>query len=159
MAGMAFANAFLGVCHSMAHKLGAEFKIPHGIANALLLSNVVLYNATDVPVKQAAFSQYTHPDAKARYARVADYLGLGGTTPEEKVNLLVAKIGELKASLGIPSSIKAYGIPEQAFKAKVEELAVMAFDDQCTGANPRFPLIEEIKQLYLDAYEGTLRTL
>jgi acetaldehyde dehydrogenase/alcohol dehydrogenase len=159
MAGMAFANAFLGVCHSMAHKLGAEFKIPHGIANALLLSNVVLYNATDVPVKQAAFSQYTHPDAKARYSRVADYLGLGGRTPEEKVNLLIAKIEELKAALGIPSSIKAYGIPEAAFKAKVDELAVMAFDDQCTGANPRFPLIEEIKQLYLDAYEGTLRTL
>ncbi len=159
MAGMAFANAFLGVCHSMAHKLGAEFKIPHGIANALLLSNVVLYNATDVPVKQTAFSQYTHPDAKARYARVADYLGLGGGTPEEKVNRLVAKIEELKKALGIPASIRAYGIPEDAFRAKVDELAVRAFDDQCTGTNPRFPLIEEIKQLYLDAYEGKLQTL
>jgi acetaldehyde dehydrogenase / alcohol dehydrogenase len=159
MAGMAFANAFLGVCHSMAHKLGAEFKIPHGIANALLLSHVILYNATDVPVKQAAFSQYTHPDAKARYARVADYLGLGGDTPEEKVNRLVGKLEELKKTLGIPGSIRAYGIPEDAFRAKVEELSAMAFDDQCTGANPRFPLMEEINRLYLDAYEGKLAKL
>ncbi|HEY9593813.1 MAG TPA: iron-containing alcohol dehydrogenase, partial [Spirochaetia bacterium] len=159
MAGMAFANAFLGVCHSMAHKLGAEFGIPHGIANALLLSNVVLYNAADVPVKQTAFSRYTHPEAKERYARVADALGLGGESDTEKVNLLVAKIEELKTALGIPSSIRAYGIDEAEFHAKVDELAARAFDDQCTGTNPRFPLIEEIRQLYLDAYEGKRRTL
>ncbi len=154
MAGMSFANAFLGICHSLAHKLGAEFKIPHGIANALLISHVIRYNAVDVPVKQAVFSQYTHPEAKARYARVADHIGLGGKTMEDKVDRLVAKVEELKKVLNIPTSIQAYGIDEATFLAQVDELAVKAFDDQCTGANPRFPLIAELKQLYLDAYYG-----
>lgn len=154
MAGMSFANAFLGICHSLAHKLGAEFKIPHGVANALLISHVIRFNAVDVPVKQAVFSQYTHPEAKARYARVADHLGLGGKTMEDKVDALVAKIEDLKKTLNIPASIQAYGIDEATFLAKVDELAVKAFDDQCTGANPRYPLIAELKQLYLDAYYG-----
>jgi acetaldehyde dehydrogenase/alcohol dehydrogenase len=156
MAGMAFANAFLGICHSLAHKLGGEFHIPHGVANALLISQVIRFNATDVPVKQAVFSQYTHPEAKARYSRVADHLLLGGKTMDEKVDRLVAKVEELKARLNIPKSIQAWGVPEADFLAKVDELAVKAFDDQCTGANPRFPLIAELKQIYLDAYYGRI---
>jgi len=156
MAGMAFANAFLGICHSMAHKLGGEFHIPHGIANALIISQVIRFNATDVPVKQAVFSQYTHPEAKARYSRVADHLLLGGKTMDEKVDRLVAKVEELKAQLNIPKSIQAWGVPEADFLARVDTLAVQAFDDQCTGANPRYPLIQELKQIYLDAYYGRI---
>jgi acetaldehyde dehydrogenase/alcohol dehydrogenase len=156
MAGMAFANAFLGICHSLAHKLGAEFHIPHGIANAMIISQVIRFNATDVPVKQAVFSQYTHPEAKARYARVADHLGLGGKTLDEKVDKLVAKVEELKVKCGVPKSIQAWGVPEADFLAAVDALAVKAFDDQCTGANPRYPLIAEMKQLYLDAYYGRI---
>jgi len=156
MAGMAFANAFLGICHSLAHKLGGEFHIPHGVANALLISQVIRFNATDVPVKQAVFSQYTHPEAKARYSRVADHLLLGGKTMDEKVDRLVAKVEELKAKLNIPKSIQAWGVPEADFLAVVDELSVKAFDDQCTGANPRFPLISELKQIYLDAYYGRI---
>jgi len=156
MAGMAFANAFLGICHSLAHKLGGEFHIPHGIANALLISQVIRFNATDVPVKQAVFSQYTHPEAKARYSRVADHLLLGGKTMDDKVDRLVAKVEELKETLNIPKSIQAWGVPEADFLAAVDELAVKAFDDQCTGANPRFPLISELKQIYLDAYYGRI---
>jgi len=156
MAGMAFANGFLGICHSLAHKLGAEFHIAHGLANALVLCQVVRYNASDSPTKQTAFPQYTHPEAKLRYARVADYLGLGGTTPDEKVEKLIAAVQGLKKALNIPASIREAGVDETAFLAKVDELAGKAFDDQCTGANPRYPLIAELSRLYLDAYEGVV---
>ncbi|HKJ85425.1 MAG TPA: bifunctional acetaldehyde-CoA/alcohol dehydrogenase, partial [Spirochaetia bacterium] len=152
MAGMAFANAFLGICHSMAHKLGSAFGLPHGLANALMISHVIRFNIADAPTKQPAFPQYTHPDAKARYARIADYLGLGGKTPDEKVELLIAAIEELKRTLGIPASIRAAGVEEMEFLTKVDTLARNAFDDQCTGANPRYPLIAELKELYLTAY-------
>lgn len=154
MAGMAFANAFLGVCHSMAHKLGAAFHIPHGIANALLIEQVIRFNATDTPVKQAAFPQYEYPTATSRYARIADYLGLGGKTEADKVEKLISAIQGLKKTLDIPESIKAMGIDEQEFLAKVDELSEHAFDDQCTGANPRYPLISELKEMYLAAYYG-----
>ena len=154
MAGMAFANAFLGVCHSTAHKLGSAFDLPHGLANALMVSHVIRFNADDAPTKQTAFPQYTHPDAKGRYARVADYLGLGGASAEEKVDALIARIEELKAELDIPGSIREAGVDEMAFLTKAETLARHAFDDQCTGANPRYPLIEELKTLYLAAYYG-----
>ena len=154
MAGMAFANAFLGICHSMAHKLGAEFNIPHGIANALLINTVIEYNSEDVPTKQTAFPQYEYPSAKSRYARIADYLGLGGATPCEKVDNLISAINVLKKEMNIPSSIKEYGIDEKDFLAVVDGLAERAFDDQCTGANPRYPLISEIRELYLAAFYG-----
>jgi len=154
MAGMAFANAFLGLCHSMAHKLGAAFHIPHGVANGLLISWVIKFNSTDNPTKQTSFPQYEYPDAISRYARIADYLSLGGATKPEKVDRLVAAIEDLKAKVGIPKSIQAYGIDENEFLARVESLAEEAFDDQCTGANPRYPLISEIKDLYLKAYYG-----
>lgn len=154
MAGMAFANAFLGLCHSMAHKLGAAFHIPHGVANGLLISWVIQFNSTDNPTKQASFPQYEYPDAISRYARIADYLSLGGASKPEKVDRLVAAIEDLKAKVGIPKSIQAYGIDETEFLARVESLAEEAFDDQCTGANPRYPLISEIKDLYLKAYYG-----
>ncbi len=161
LAGMAFANAFLGVCHSMAHKLGAAFHIPHGLANALLISQVIRFNATDAPLKQAAFPQYRYPDTKKRYARVANYLGLGGNTPDEKVENLIAAIEELKKTLNIPSSIAEYAqkyghFTKEEFYSKLDTLSENAFDDQCTGANPRYPLIAEIKELYIKAYEGTL---
>lgn len=154
MAGMAFANAFLGVCHSTAHKLGAAFDLPHGLANALMVSHVIRFNADDAPTKQTAFPQYTHPDAKGRYARVADYLRLGGETAEEKVNLLIERVEALKAELDIPGSIRESDVDEMAFLTKVDTLARRAFDDQCTGANPRYPLIDELKTLYLTAYYG-----
>ena len=154
MAGMAFANAFLGICHSMAHKLGAQFHIPHGFANAMLINEVIAFNAVDVPTKQTAFPQYEYPSAKARYARVADYLSLGGKDHDEKVTNLINAIDELKAKLNIPTSIKEYGINEDEFKMVVDNLAERAFDDQCTGANPRYPLISELRELYLNAYYG-----
>ncbi len=154
IAGIAFANAFLGICHSMAHKLGSEFHLAHGLANALLISNVIRYNATDVPTKQAAFSQYDRPTALCRYGEIADHLGLGGDTNQEKVARLVSAIDALKARLGIPASIREAGVAEADFLAKLDELAIEAFDDQCTGANPRFPLIAELKQLLLDSYYG-----
>jgi acetaldehyde dehydrogenase/alcohol dehydrogenase len=154
MAGMAFANAFLGICHSMAHKLGAAFHVPHGIANAMLINEVIRFNATDVPTKQAAFPQYEYPTARARYARVADYLGLGGKDEQAKIENLIKAIDELKTRLNIPASIKEYGITEEAFLSKLDELSEQAFDDQCTGANPRYPLISEIKELYTRAYYG-----
>lgn len=154
MAGMAFANAFLGICHSLAHKLGATFHLPHGLANALLIGAVIRYNATDAPTKQAAFSQYRYPQAKQRYARVADYLGLGGRTEEQKVQKLLAAIAELQRQLDVPATIREAGVPEEAFMAKVDELAELAFDDQCTGANPRYPLIADLRNLYLQAYYG-----
>ncbi|WP_008311505.1 bifunctional acetaldehyde-CoA/alcohol dehydrogenase [Leptolyngbya sp. PCC 6406] len=155
MAGMAFANAFLGVCHSLAHKLGSTFHVPHGLANALLISHVIRYNATDAPFKQAIFPQYKYPNAKFRYARIADHLGLGGTTEDEKVEKLVAAIEALKHRLNIPDSIHDV-IPEvdKQFYAEVEEMAENAFDDQCTGANPRYPLIADLKELYLLAHRG-----
>ena len=154
LAGIAFANAFLGACHSMAHKLGAAFHIPHGMANALLIVNVIRYNANDNPVKQAAFSQYDRPKAKCRYAEIADYLSLGGETSEGKVENLIQWIELLKEDLEIPESIHAAGVPEAEFLAKVDALAIDAFDDQCTGANPRYPLIRELKALLLASYYG-----
>lgn len=154
MAGMAFANAFLGVCHSMAHKLGAAHHIAHGVANGLLINEVIRFNAVDNPRKQAAFPQYKYPEAKMRYARVADYLGLGGKTEDEKTENLIKAIDELKAAVGIPTSIKDAGISEKAFYATLDEMSENAFDDQCTGANPRYPLISEIKDMYINAFEG-----
>ncbi|WP_350430971.1 bifunctional acetaldehyde-CoA/alcohol dehydrogenase [Shewanella sp. H8] len=154
IAGIAFANAFLGVCHSMAHKLGAEFHLAHGLANALLISNVIRFNATDMPTKQAAFSQYDRPKALCRYAAIADYLKLGGKTDAQKVEKLIEKIEELKTTIGIPASIQDAGVNEADFIAKLDELAEDAFDDQCTGANPRYPLIKELKQVLLDSFYG-----
>ncbi|WP_341677816.1 bifunctional acetaldehyde-CoA/alcohol dehydrogenase [Niveibacterium sp. SC-1] len=154
IAGVAFANAFLGVCHSMAHKLGAEFHLAHGLANALLISNVIRYNAVDIPTKQAAFSQYDRPKGVARYAEIAKHLGLEAARDHERVTKLVEWVDELKKTLSIPASIQAAGVPEADFLAKVDKLAEDAFDDQCTGANPRYPLISELKQLLLDSYYG-----
>jgi acetaldehyde dehydrogenase/alcohol dehydrogenase len=155
MAGMAFANGFLGICHSMAHQLGAMFHVPHGLANALMICHVIRYNATDAPFKQATFSQYKYPNAKWRYSRIADYLNLGGETEMEKVDRLILAIEDLKQQVGIPSAIKdVIKESEAEFLAKIDELADRAFDDQCTGANPRYPLIKDLKQLYLDAYYG-----
>ena len=159
IAGMAFANAFLGVCHSMAHKLGAEHHIPHGIANALLINQVIKFNAVDNPRKQAAFPQYKYPNAKWRYAQVADYLGLGGKTEDEKVNNLIKAIDELKAKLNIPTSIADAGVKREVFFATLDKLSEEAFDDQCTGANPRYPLISEIKQMYINVYEGKVEKI
>ena len=153
LAGMAFANAFLGVCHSMAHKLGAKFHVAHGLANALLITDVIRYNATDIPLKQTAFPQYQYPTAKSRYARVADYLKLGGKTDDEKVELLIKAIEELKDKLHIPHSIREAGISQPAFEAAVDQLAEDAFDDQCTGANPRFPLISELKEMLMHSFD------
>lgn len=155
IAGMAFANAFLGLCHSMAHKLGAKYNIPHGVANALLICDIIRYNAVENPSKQAIFPQYTYPMARSRYARVADVLGLGyGLSDAEKVDALVKAVDGLKKSVGIPESIQAWGIPEEDFLAYVDTLAEEAFDDQCTPANPRYPLIAEIREIYLKAYYG-----
>jgi len=156
IAGMAFANAFLGVCHSMAHQLGSTCHVPHGLANALMISHVIRYNATDVPFKQAIFSQNKYPNSKWRYARIADYLNLGGDTEEEKVQKLIAAVEDLKREVDIPSTIQeaiaSQGMSDDFFFARVEEMADRAFDDQCTGANPRYPLIEDLKQLLLQAY-------
>ena len=154
MAGMAFANAFLGVCHSMAHKLGAFHHLPHGIANALLINHVLRFNAAEVPVKMGTFSQYDHPHTLERYAQVADYLGLGGQTDSEKLEKLMEAIENLKKQVGIKSSIREYGIDENDFLARLDDMVEQAFDDQCTGANPRYPLMSEIRQMYLDAYYG-----
>lgn len=154
IAGMAFANAFLGICHSMAHKLGAAFHIPHGIANALLLNEVIKFNSSDAPLKMAGFAQYKYPNAKSRYAKIADFLGLGGKTEDEKVNKLIDKIEKFKAELDIPASIREYGINEKEFLAKLDDLVEDAFDDQCTGANPRYPLMSELKTMYLSAFYG-----
>jgi len=155
IAGMAFANAFLGVCHSMAHKLGSTFHVPHGLANALLISHVIRYNATDAPLKQAIFPQYKYPQAKERYAQIADALHLGGETAEEKVERLIGAIEDLKAQLEIPATIKeTLHSEDQIFYDQVAEMAELAFDDQCTGANPRYPLIQDLKELYTLAYMG-----
>lgn len=155
IAGMSFANAFLGVCHSMAHKLGAEFHIPHGLANALLLTNTIRYNATNTPTKQTAFSQYDRPKARARYAEIAEHLKLGGNNTEEKLSNLLTWLDELKVAIDIPLSIQAAGVDETEFMAKVDQLAEDAFDDQCTGANPRYPLIVELKAVLIASYYGT----
>jgi len=154
IAGIAFANAFLGVCHSMAHKLGAEFGLAHGLANALLISNVIRYNAADIPTKQTAFSQYDRPKGVERYAQIAKYLGLDAKSDHEYVEKLVEWVDGLKKVLGIPVSIQAAGVNEVDFLAKVDSLAEAAFDDQCTGANPRFPLISELKELLIHSYYG-----
>ncbi|MGB0564626.1 MAG: bifunctional acetaldehyde-CoA/alcohol dehydrogenase, partial [Spirulinaceae cyanobacterium] len=155
IAGMAFANAFLGICHSMAHKLGSTFHVAHGLANALMISHVVRYNATDVPFKQAIFPQYKYPNAKHRYAEVADALNLGGTTDTEKVERLIGAIEELKRQVDIPATIReSISDSEATFLAKVDEMAEQAFDDQCTGSNPRYPLIADLKAMYLAAYSG-----
>lgn len=156
MAGMAFSNAFLGVCHSMAHKLGAAFHIPHGTANALLLDEVIRFNATDKPFKMAGFAQYKYPSAKKRYGKLADYLGFtkGDETPEEKAKILRKKIKELKDEIGIKPTIADYGISEHEFLSKLDKMVEDAFDDQCTGANPRYPMMSELKEMYLRAYYG-----
>ncbi|MBN2618528.1 MAG: bifunctional acetaldehyde-CoA/alcohol dehydrogenase [Spirochaetales bacterium] len=154
MAGMAFSNAFLGICHSLAHKLGAAFHIPHGIANAILINHVIKFNATEVPTKQGVFSQYTHPTAKSRYAKIANYLDLGGKSVDEKIDNLLEALTKLKKELNIPETIKDFGVDEKEFLARVDLLSEEAFDDQCTGANPRFPLISELKEIYLNAYYG-----
>ena len=159
MAGMAFANAFLGVCHSMAHKLGAFHHLPHGVANALMIDQVIRFNAVDTPTKMGTFSQYDHPHTLARYAEVADYLGLGGATNEEKVENLIAALDELKEKIGIKKTIRDYGVDEADFLARLDEMVEQAFDDQCTGANPRYPLMREIKQMYLNAYYGLNETV
>lgn len=156
IAGIAFSQAFLGICHSLAHKLGAEFHVPHGLANALLLTNVIRFNATNKPNKQAAFSQYGHPQAVRRYGEIATHLQLctEKDSPDQKVEKLISWIEALKVELNIPASIMEAGVNEQAFLDAVDKLAVNAFDDQCTGTNPRYPLIKELKQIYLDSYYG-----
>ena len=154
MAGMAFANAFLGVCHSMAHKLGAFYHLPHGVANALMISEVLRFNAAEAPAKMGTFPQYDHPHTLRRYAEVAEALGVAGDTDEEKLAGLIEKIESLKARVGIKPSIRDYGVDEGEFLARLDEMSEQAFDDQCTGANPRYPLISEIRQMYLNAYYG-----
>ncbi|MDR3071037.1 MAG: bifunctional acetaldehyde-CoA/alcohol dehydrogenase [Endomicrobium sp.] len=156
LAGMAFANAFLGLCHSIAHKLGAAFSIPHGIANALIINQVIEYNATDCPKKQAVFPQYKFPNAKAKYGQIADELCLGGKNDDEKVNLLIDAITELKKDIQIPLSIRDAGVAEKDFYNKLDNLVEQAFDDQCTGANPVYPLMEDIKAILIKAYSGEI---
>ena len=154
MAGMAFANAFLGICHSMAHKLGAFHHLPHGVANALMIDEVLRFNAEEVPVKMGTFPQYDHPHSLARYAEIADYLGIAGNTDSEKLEGLIRKLDELKEAIGIKKTIRDYGIDEEDFLTRLDDMVEQAFDDQCTGANPRYPLMSELKQLYLNAYYG-----
>ena len=154
IAGMAFANAFLGICHSMAHKLGAFHHLSHGVANALMIEEVIRFNASEAPVKMGTFSQYDHPHTLSRYAEIADYLGLGGQNDVEKMENLISAINNLKATVGIKDSIAAYGVDESDFLARLDDMVEQAFDDQCTGANPRYPLMSELKQMYLNAYYG-----
>ena len=154
MAGMAFANAFLGVCHSMAHKLGSFHHLPHGVANALMINEVIRFNAEEVPAKMGTFPQYDHPHTLARYAEVADYLGFKGKTDADKLESLIKALDELKEKVGIKKTIKEYDIDEKDFLDRLDDMVEQAFDDQCTGANPRYPLMSEIKQMYLNAYYG-----
>ncbi|MCI5514511.1 MAG: bifunctional acetaldehyde-CoA/alcohol dehydrogenase [Oscillospiraceae bacterium] len=154
MAGMAFANAFLGVCHSMAHKLGAYHHLPHGVANALMIDLVLRFNAAEVPAKMGTFSQYDYPKTLRRYAEVAEALGIKGKNDQEKLDGLIKKIDDLKDYVGIKKTIKDYGIKEEDFLATLDEMTENAFDDQCTGNNPRLPLMSEIKDMYLKAYYG-----
>ncbi|MDD7675544.1 MAG: bifunctional acetaldehyde-CoA/alcohol dehydrogenase, partial [Eubacteriales bacterium] len=157
MAGMAFANAFLGVCHSMAHKLGAFHHLPHGIANALMIEQVLRFNAAEAPVKMGTFSQYDHPHTLARYAEIADSLGLGGNNDNEKLENLIKAVNDLKARVGIKATIRDYNIDENDFLSRLDDMTEQAFDDQCTGANPRYPLMSEIRQMYLNAYYGNTK--
>ena len=154
IAGMAFANAFLGVCHSMAHKLGAFHHLPHGVANALLICHVLRFNASEVPTKMGTFPQYDHPHTLRRYAEVAESLGLGGRDDSESLEKLIAAVKALEARVGIKASIRDYGVDEQDFLDRLDDMVEQAFDDQCTGANPRYPLMSEIRQMYLNAYYG-----
>ena len=154
MAGMAFANAFLGVCHSMAHKLGAFHHVPHGVANALMLEQVIRFNSAEVPAKMGTFPQYDHPKTQARYAEVARFLGLGGKNDEESVENLIKAVNDLKKRVGIKETIRDYVPDEEDFLNRLDAMTEQAFDDQCTGANPRYPLMSEIKQMYLNAYYG-----
>ena len=154
MAGMAFANAFLGVCHSMAHKLGAFHHLPHGIANALMIDEVIRFNSSETPVKMGTFPQYGYPHTIARYAEIARYLGFGAKTDEQSVENLISEIDKLKKTVEIKNTIKDYGIDENDFLSRLDDMTEQAFDDQCTGANPRYPLMSEIKQMYLNAYYG-----
>ena len=154
IAGMAFANAFLGLCHSMAHKLGAMYNIPHGVANALLIRQIIKYNSSDTPSKQAIFPQYKYPCAKAKYGQIADELNLGGKNDDEKVQLLINAIDKLMTDINLPKSIKEFGVDEKEFMENLDVLVERAFDDQCTGANPAYPLMSEIKEIFLNAYNG-----
>ena len=154
MAGMAFANAFLGVCHSMAHKLGAFHHIAHGIANALMIEYVLRFNSAEVPTKMGTFPQYDHPHTLHKYSMAADALNLGGNTDEEKLENLIKAINELKEKIGIKKTIRDYGVDEKYFLDTLDEMTEQAFDDQCTGSNPRYPLMSEIKEMYLKAYYG-----
>ncbi len=154
MAGLAFANAFLGVCHSMAHKLGAFHHLPHGVANALMIEEVLRFNASEKPAKMGTFSQYDHPHTLARYGEVAEHLGVKGKNDKEKFEGLVSLVNALKEKVGIKKCIRDYGIDEKEFLDTLDEMTQQAFDDQCTGANPRYPLMSEIKEMYLNAYYG-----
>ena len=154
MAGMAFSNAFLGINHSMAHKLGAFHHLPHGMANSLVMTEVIRFNSADAPVKQAAFAQYKYPNAAWRYAKIADHLGLGGNTEAEKVELLLKAIDELQNKVNMPKTIKDAGVSEVKFFETLDEMVEQAFDDQCTGANPRYPLMKELKEMYITSYYG-----
>ena len=154
MAGMAFANAFLGVCHSMAHKLGAFHHLPHGVANAVILTEVMRYNAAEVPTKMGTFSQYQYPHALARYAELGRFAGCTGKDDKEVFENFIAKLEELKEIIGIKKTIKDYGIDEKYFLDTLDEMSEQAFNDQCTGANPRYPLMSELKEMYLKAYYG-----
>ena len=154
MAGMSFANAFLGVCHSMAHKLGAFHHLPHGVANALLITDVMRFNATSVPTKMGTFSQYQYPHCQDRYVECANFLGIQGKNDDEKFENFIKKIEELKEKVGIKKTIADYGVDEKYFLETLDEMVEQAFDDQCTGANPRYPLMSEIKEMYLKAYYG-----
>ena len=154
MAGMAFANAFLGLCHSMAHKLGAFHHLPHGVANAILITDIMRYNAVEVPTKMGTFPQYEYPHCKARYVECANFLGIQGKNDDEKFENLIQAIEELKVKVGIKKTIKEYGIDEKYFLDTLDDMVEKAFDDQCTGANPRYPLMSEIKEIYLKAYYG-----
>ncbi|MDR3257613.1 MAG: iron-containing alcohol dehydrogenase, partial [Mycoplasmataceae bacterium] len=159
MAGIAFANAFLGVCHSMAHKLGSYHNIAHGVANGMLINEVIKYNCSEAPIKMGTFSQYKYPQGLKRYSELADYIGLGGSTPIAKVENLLKAIDKLKDEVKIPKTIKDAGIKEEDFLKTLDKMCEDAFDDQCTGANPRYPLIKEIKEMFLNAYYGKKTTL
>ena len=154
MAGLAFANAFLGVCHSMAHKLGAFFHLPHGVANALMITHVMRFNASESPAKMGAFPRHYHAKTLQRYALLSKRLGLGGGSDAQALERLIEKIEDLKAKIGLKESIKDYGISENEFMAKLDQMSLMAFDDQCTGSNPRYPLVKEIREMYLSAWRG-----
>ncbi|MCD7779700.1 MAG: bifunctional acetaldehyde-CoA/alcohol dehydrogenase [Candidatus Gastranaerophilales bacterium] len=156
IAGMAFANSFLGLCHSMAHKLGAMYHVPHGVANALLFRQIIKFNSSDSPKKQAIFPQYKFPCAKTKYGQIADELGLGGKNDDEKVELLLKAVDELMDKVNLPKSIKEFGVDEKTFMDNLDELVELAYDDQCTGANPVYPLMEDIKKIYIDAYNGVV---